>query len=70
MLLGVYITDLEKRSVEKDMMVLVGGKPIPQHCVKKGEEENVFEIDLVRAWKDTNGNPGWGNEVVVEVLIK
>jgi hypothetical protein len=52
------------------MMVLVFGKPIPKHCVKKGKELNVLEIDVARAWKETDQNAGWSNEVAVELFIK
>ncbi|KAF2102437.1 glycoside hydrolase [Rhizodiscina lignyota] len=68
--LGVYITDLDKRSIEDDFMVLIGGTPIPMHCVKMGKETNVFEVDVARAWKETDQKPGWSNEIALEVFIK
>lgn len=67
---GVYISDLEKRDVENDFMVLVAGKPIPFHCVSKDKEENVFKIDLVKGWKEIDAQPGWSNEAAVELFIR
>lgn len=71
MFLGLYISDLPKRSIDKDFFAVLFGRPIPVHCVKVSETcENVLEIDVARAWKETDSKAGWSNEVVVEVLIR
>ncbi|KAF2641683.1 raffinose synthase protein-like protein Sip1 [Massarina eburnea CBS 473.64] len=68
---GLYISDLKERSIEKDFMAVVFGRPVPAHCVKVSTgNENVLEIDTVRAWKETDSQAGWSNEVAVEVVIR
>jgi hypothetical protein len=50
---------------------VIFGRPIPEHCVKISEgNENVLEIDTVRAWKETDSKAGWSNEVNIEVVIR
>ena len=52
-------------------MGLMFGKPIPLHCVKKSEtNKDVLEIDLETAWKESDQNAGWSNEVHVEIFIR
>jgi hypothetical protein len=38
--------------------------------VKKNEaDENVLEIDIEAAWKESEQHAGWSNEVNVEIFI-
>ncbi|KAF2030319.1 raffinose synthase protein-like protein Sip1 [Setomelanomma holmii] len=68
---GVYISDLKDRSIKDDFFALIFGKPIASHCVKVSvTNENVLEIDLVRAWEETDQKSSWSNEVNVEVVIR
>ncbi|PVI03319.1 glycoside hydrolase family 36 protein [Periconia macrospinosa] len=68
---GLYISDLKQRSIEKDFMGVLFGRPIPAHCVSVSkDDENVLEIDTARAWKETDSKAGWSNEVAVEVVIR
>ncbi|KAF2786971.1 glycoside hydrolase family 36 protein [Melanomma pulvis-pyrius CBS 109.77] len=68
---GLYISDLKKRSIEDDFFGLIFGRPIPLHCVKINEVcDNILEIDIARAWKETDSEAGWSNEVAVEVVIR
>lgn len=68
--LGVYISDLEKRTVQENFMVLIFSKPVPVHCVKVGERcSKVLEVDVDRAWREMGLETGWSNEVSVEVII-
>lgn len=47
------------------------GRPIPADCVKvSAEDENVLEIDLTKAWKETDQKASWSNEVAVELIIR
>jgi hypothetical protein len=47
------------------------GRPISTHCVKiSAADENVLEIDLTRAWKETDQKASWSNEVAVELMIR
>jgi hypothetical protein len=57
---GVYISDLKQRSIEDDFFAVIFGRPISAHCVKVSEScENVLEIDLTRAWKETDQKTSW-----------
>ncbi|KAF2876898.1 raffinose synthase protein-like protein Sip1 [Massariosphaeria phaeospora] len=68
---GLYVSDLKRRSIEDDFIALIFGRPIPLHCVKISDAcENVLEIDTTRAWKETDSNAGWSNEVAIEVVIR
>lgn len=70
--LGLWISDLESRSVEEGFLVLLHGKPISVECVRrmltKGKS-GVLEIDVERAWKESGESPGWSNEVSLEVFV-
>ena len=66
--LGLWVSDLETRSLEKDFMVALLNKPIPFHCVEKGKE-NLLKIDIERAWIEMGETAGWSNEVVVDIFI-
>jgi hypothetical protein len=47
------------------------GRPIPVDCVKVSDvSEDVLEIDLARAWKETDQKASWSNEVAVELSIR
>lgn len=51
-------------------MGLLFGKPIPLGAVKRSEnDENVLEIDIEMAWKESEQHAGWSNEVNVEFFI-
>lgn len=68
---GLYVSDLENRSLEDDFMALLFGKPIELHCVTISSAcKNVLEIDVARAWKESEQRAGWSNEVAIEVLIR
>jgi hypothetical protein len=69
--LGLYISDLKQRSIADDFFGVIFGRPIPLHCVKVNDAcENVLEIDVTRAWDETDSRAGWSNEVAVEVFIR
>jgi hypothetical protein len=69
--LGVYISDLKERNIKDDFFAVLFGIPIPSHCVGVSEkEENVLELDLARAWRETGQKASWSNEVAVEVVIR
>lgn len=68
--LGLYVSDLEARSVEKDFMVLIHGKPVPVGCVGvNGVCGKVLEVDVERAWREMGEEAGWSNEVSLEVFV-
>lgn len=68
---GVYISDLKKRNINDDFFAVLFGRPIPSDCVKvSAKDENVLEIDLTKAWKETDQKASWSNEVAVELIIR
>lgn len=68
---GLYISDLKQRSIEDDFFGVIFGRPISGDCVKVSDVcDNVLEIDVIRAWEETDSKASWSNEVVVEVVIR
>lgn len=68
---GLYVSDLKQRSIEDDFFGVIFGRPIPRDCVKRSAVcEDVLEIDVARAWEQTDSKASWSNEVVVEVVIR
>ena len=68
---GLYVSDLSDRSLKDDFMALLFGRPIPLHCVKINDKSpNVLEIDVVRAWKESDSKASWSNEVAIEIVIR
>jgi hypothetical protein len=68
---GLYISDLSQRSLEKDFMAVIFGRPMRIDCVKVSETcPDVLEVDTVKAWKESDSQAGWSNEVAVEVVIR
>lgn len=69
--LGIYISDLKERSIEDDFFALLFGRPVPIDCVAVSKTcENVLELDLTKAWKETDQKASWSNEVAVELIIR
>ena len=68
--LGVYISTLHDKSVEDDVLVTIRGKVIPVQAVKISDEAPVLEIDVERSWNELGLEPGWSNEVGVEVFVR
>jgi hypothetical protein len=78
--LGIWVHDPtgdQSRWQTTNLMVMIQGRPIPEARVqlsKTGVSEQqkgatVIEIDVLGAWKEMNLQPGWSNEVGVEVFI-
>jgi len=68
--MGLYVGDLEKRSISEDFMVMIYGKPIPETCVRISEScAKVLEVDVEKAWRESGEKAGWSNEVTVEVFM-
>ncbi|KAI9784915.1 MAG: hypothetical protein M1816_000551 [Peltula sp. TS41687] len=64
-ILGIYISHLGSVSIDDDILVLLLGKVVPRHTVRKSESGKVLEIDLQKAWKEMNLDRGVrrGNQV-------
>ena len=67
--LGIYISNLDSRSLEKDLLVMIRGKVIPVQTVAIASEAPVLEIDVEKAWEDLDLEPGYSNEIHVEVFV-
>ncbi|KAK0945799.1 hypothetical protein LTR29_002655 [Friedmanniomyces endolithicus] len=68
--MGLYVDDLEKRSVSEDFMIMIFGKPVPEACVRVSEScAKVLEVDVEKAWRENGEKAGWSNEITVEVFM-
>ncbi|KAK5195847.1 hypothetical protein LTR99_002371 [Exophiala xenobiotica] len=73
---GIWLSDVQSSSRKvEDMMVMIQGKPIPQHVVSLNtdnvpEGSGVLEIDVEKAWNEMDLDAGWGNEVGVDIFLK
>ncbi|WPH02255.1 Hypothetical protein R9X50_00511100 [Acrodontium crateriforme] len=74
---GLWLDDVSHISVEKDIMVLLLGKPIPASCVRlrkledqdQDQKSGVLEVDVEEAWRKSGEKAGWSNEVSIEIFI-
>jgi hypothetical protein len=68
--LGLYVSDLEGRKFEENLMVIMYGSPVPLGCVGVSKTcGKVLEVDVGRAWKEMGLDSGWSNEVSLEVFV-
>ena len=66
--LGLYISNLETKSLDDDFLVLIQGRVIPVETVKI--DNKVLTVDVGKAWDKMELDAGWSNEVGVEVLLR
>ncbi|KAL8801617.1 MAG: hypothetical protein Q9182_004347 [Xanthomendoza sp. 2 TL-2023] len=71
-ILGLYISTLPPSStLNEHLLVLIRDTPIPPHTVSVSRvAEKVLEVDVETAWREMGLVAGWGNEVVVEVVLR
>ncbi|PSK50323.1 hypothetical protein B9Z65_267 [Elsinoe australis] len=72
--LGVYVNTLKSKSVDDNVMVLIGGSPVPREAVRVSQESDcVLEVDYASLWEEDQKKDvktyTWGNEVSLEVFI-
>ncbi|GAB1217732.1 hypothetical protein ATERTT37_006973 [Aspergillus terreus] len=69
--LGVYFSLLPEWSVEVNFMVMILGRPVPRKTVKKdgGSDTTILAVDVLTAWREMRLNPGWSNEVIVQIFV-
>ncbi|OAX82378.1 hypothetical protein ACJ72_03264 [Emergomyces africanus] len=71
--LGVYISDIATRTIDKDFMVMLSGRAVPRHTVQlqpAGDGgQKVLAIDVAAAWKEMGLVSGWSTEVVVQIFM-
>jgi hypothetical protein len=54
------VSNLRERSIEEDFFAVLFGRPIPSDCVKISDAcEDVLELDLAKAWEETDQNASW-----------
>ena len=64
---GIYISDLDKRTVEDDFIIMISESIIPITTV--GIAGNVLQIDLEAAWKSIDEPAARSNEVRVDIYM-
>lgn len=67
--LGIYVSNLEEKTVDDSFMIMFLKTPVPRHTVKKSKNGKVLEVDLETAWKELKLRPGWSNELHLDVLM-
>ena len=69
--LGVYISDLQDRTIARNFMVCISGHRVPRKTVWKegGHEGKVLAVDVLSAWKAMGLDNGWSNEIFVQVFV-
>lgn len=68
--LGIFLSTLHDMSVEDDLLIMLHGMVIPIDTVKICEYKPVLEIDVEKAWDAMKIQPGWSNEVTLEVFVR
>ncbi|PNS21962.1 hypothetical protein CAC42_560 [Sphaceloma murrayae] len=73
-ILGVFVSTLASKSVDENVMVLMGGSPLPRECVTVSTASaQVLEVDFGKLWEEDQKRDvktyAWGNEVSLEVFI-
>ncbi|KAL2891472.1 putative galactinol--sucrose galactosyltransferase 1 [Ceratocystis lukuohia] len=68
--LGVYISNLPKMSIDKHFLVTIMAQVVPPHTVTVSTvNPQVLEIDIETAWKEMGLRSGWSNEVQVQIYF-
>ncbi|KIW71808.1 hypothetical protein PV04_00041 [Phialophora macrospora] len=74
-LLGIWLSDVQSRQRKvEDIMVIIQGRAVPEHVVSFESEHcpaesGVLVIDVGNAWEEMELDPGWSNEVGVDVFL-
>ncbi|KAL4890989.1 hypothetical protein BDV59DRAFT_76243 [Aspergillus ambiguus] len=69
--LGVYFSLLPGWNVEDNFMVMILGRPVPRKTVRKegGSGTTILAINVLAAWRQMRLDPGWSNEVTVQIFV-
>lgn len=68
--LGIYLGDLPTRSIDDSVIVMLYGKVVARHCVRRSEQDDkVLEIDVAKAWEESGEEARWSNEVSIEIVL-
>ena len=67
--LGIYISKLRGLSVEDNFLVVMRNEAVPKEYVTINKDSPVLEIDIEHAWQDLGLQPGYGNEIDVEIMM-
>lgn len=68
-ILGVFISDVEKRDLGEDFMIMIQGRAIPMHCASINMDESLLEVDTEKAWKEMGLQAGYGNELGMDIYV-
>ncbi|KAF9888771.1 hypothetical protein FE257_008347 [Aspergillus nanangensis] len=69
--LGVYFSALKEWVIDDNFMITILGRPIPRKTVWKegGDDATLLVVDVRAAWKQMRLDPGWSNEVIVQIFV-
>ena len=64
---GIYVSSLGQATVGSNFLILLRKNAVPEEFVKV--EEKVLQIDIENAWRTLKLDPGYSNEVEVEIVM-
>lgn len=67
--LGVYVSKLNGISIEENLLVVIRNEAVPKQYVSTDEQNSILEIDIEGAWHGLGLQPGYGNEIEVEIVL-
>ncbi|KAI9780128.1 MAG: hypothetical protein M1839_006965 [Geoglossum umbratile] len=68
--LGLYMSNLPSKSINDDLLILLLGRVIPLHTVRKNTKvPELLEVDVEKAWDEMGLSSAWNNEVTMQVYI-
>lgn len=67
--LGLYVSTLSEKSIEKDVLILLRGQVIPVETVTASERDSVLEIDVEAAFRKLEIGPTPSNELELEIIL-
>ena len=68
--LGIYVSTAKALSIADDVIIMIQGKVIPVETVHVSKHEPVVEIDVPSAWEKMGLEPGYANDVSLEIWIR
>ncbi|KAI1951005.1 hypothetical protein LOZ57_001554 [Ophidiomyces ophidiicola] len=70
--LGIFISNIGAKTVDDNFMVLLSGRAVPAETVaiKDFGSSKVLSIDVLAAWRKLKLQPGWSNEVALQIFMK
>ncbi|KAI9768707.1 MAG: hypothetical protein M1840_004702 [Geoglossum simile] len=68
--LGIYMSNLPSKIIKDDFLILLLGRVIPLHTVRKNTKvPELLEVDVEKAWDEMDLSSSWNNEVTLQMYI-